>query len=382
MPTPVDVLVKHPDVCKAYEYYARGVFKTKGSLVFWTNDNENDAAGKLIRWGQVVAERYCETNKDAHIMGHFETVGGIAGNMGIIKLTDYVKREFEYQKATKGRDLSDHEKDRIEDTDKALAAAASYSFARSASGTVVVSARGAFSDGFFREIEFNPLMQNPEVTHIRLISRVDPKDRLLPKHEAFHTLRDEWLEYSYNRCRSAKELYESGVGGPFAETYATAYNINLKYLATELLIARRSLDNPYPLSVEDVSKAGGRGRGREDGRIAMGDRFMADFPEIPGIAPSLRDKVDRPEVWEEPSRIRQIIDALDREYTGISPEDIRRVTAQTITSVPRDPGIVIIKKERALATTVARAGVPAAGMIAPTSVTRGAPTGGVVVRRP
>lgn len=331
-----DEIARHPDVQKAYEYYARGVFHIDGSLVFWTNDLEPDPRNprEKIHWGKRVAERYCAASRGrAHIMGEFETVGGIAGSLGLMSLDKYERRD----------DIPPKIKE-------AVPVAASYSFAKSASGTAIVSAKGAYHYSYFREIEIDALMTNDRVTDICCISRdLPPEGRTYPKHEAYHLLCDEWLQCSYDRCITAKRAFEAN---PADVDLRDNYNKTLEDLASEVLIARGSLARPYPLDARGTD-----GRAREEARVRVGEGFVRDFPALHGM-PSLQDKLDHPEAWERPSEKRAVIAALDREYAGITPEEIRRATTTVLPgSPPRDPGIVIIRRERAAVAAVRRGGV-------------------------
>jgi hypothetical protein len=260
-------VLRHRDVQATFEHYRKGNFKDSPEVYsdsiycFWSNDYEGG-----IRYGREVARRYRESHPrpPVFLMEDFE------GARGVIKLDTY---------GGPGTPIPEQVRD-------AVAAFASYSYARSIPDKVLVSVKGSSFESFFRKIELDVIMNSERTTQVIIASRDDPRGTQYDKRIAYHMLRDEWLENSKNRFVAN-----------FAAVGTEPYNKALEDLAQEIVLARRTIGKDYPFSQGNPAKQfpharyDASDRIKEQARIDRGNDIIAREIPVPH-RDNLRRRVD------------------------------------------------------------------------------------------
>lgn len=205
------------DVAAGYWHYCRGAFDSASTRrVFWSNDGErivaSDGGETVLSHSRNKGREYKRSKSDVIMLEDFEGKDGVL-SLDACKMLD----------------------------PDALFATTSYGYVRAIKDVdeVVVSARGSYPTSVFREIEIHEIMNNPEIKNITLISRdLPPGGQTLPKIEAYHYMRDEWLE----RHRSEYLAALATKGNDLLLTQAR------HTLASELGEAKRNSEKKYVFS--------------------------------------------------------------------------------------------------------------------------------------
>lgn len=140
----------------------------------------------------------------------------------------------------------------LEDKRK-IGALNSAAFAMSAKGTVICSTKGSAPQSYFRKVEFDIIMNNPEVTEILTIDRDHPGGKkLLPKMDAGHIMRDEWVEDALTTLSALttqyNELAAHALEGPIIRARRDA----LSTAAEEMLLAERMSKADFPFRANQL----------------------------------------------------------------------------------------------------------------------------------
>jgi hypothetical protein len=221
----VKALEKHQDVQSAYTHYNERHFHTSEDTVyaFWANDVERDKTGKVIEHHgracalKFQAKSHHENKQPVVLMENFE------GKNGVEVLNDYEKRP----------DISPM-------VCSAVCAAASASYAKSAQSTILTSVKGAAANSFFRTHELPIVMNNPNITHVIIVSRENPEGSTYSKKQAYHILRDEWSESAKQKFQEATVKFQD------KKIHKVVYQSAVDSLAAEIAISVRGLDMSKP----------------------------------------------------------------------------------------------------------------------------------------
>jgi hypothetical protein len=213
----------HKDVQDAYKHHINGNFtkQQKTIFAFWANDIERDQEGKFIEHhGKATALNFQKQSVNngttpVVLMEDFE------GEKNVLVLNDYEKRT----------DISPF---------ILSAVCASASYAKSVQDTILTSVKGAAINSFFRTNELPVIMNNPNIKTIINVSRDDPQGKFYSKKEAYHVLRDEWLETTIKEFKEAAEKFKDNK--IHEETYQTAVD----KMAAEVVLSNKAL-NKTPL---------------------------------------------------------------------------------------------------------------------------------------
>lgn len=347
----IDFAVQNPLIKRAFAYHEEGAFSESGTkLVFWANDLQPDPADptKNIHYGNKIAKDYQKTNPEARLMSNAENVNSVreflrptttptedplsprsfsptmSERSGFSPTGDPSTptsperdRESEFvpistydsprstsdlrrQKSSMSvlsLDALEKEKMLSKIIPDLVAAVASNAFAKSAKDIAVISAYGASPKSFFRTVELDVIMSNENVRELTLISRLDPKGKTLPKKEAYHQLRDSWLESSVKRLEASKKKLD--VAKPTEIEDATKdYESKLSDMAEEIVIAIRNKQKDYPFSrgnsaIEtQENKYTAYDKEQELKRIARGYAIIKEYPDL---QPILKKMLEEPE---------------------------------------------------------------------------------------
>lgn len=163
-----------------------------------------------------------------------------------------------------------------------------------AKDSVVMAVDGAIATSIFREIELIELMNNRNVKNFHLLDSMQSDAssieltpvKVLDKREAYHELRDKWLDSRMSAYLEAKNNNSPDL------------NVHRKLLANEIIEAERNLKEEYPFSLgnkavcRDDTKYLEADRMRERDRLSKVSELMGkdyDLEIAVGVA-SLRGK--------------------------------------------------------------------------------------------
>ncbi len=222
-------ILDHPDVIHTIE--SSKYFKSDGSThAFWANDVDRNPDGSVkTHHGREMALHFQASHpkKNVRLMQNYE------GTNGIFVLDEYEKR-----------------KDVPKPIIDAVGAFSSISFAKNSGESVVTSVKGASISSYFRTVELPVIMRCEHISKIHNISREDPEGVTYPKKEAYHVLRDEWLESSKKRFLNV-EIPEKTA----SEAQKAVYNSALKDFASEIATSRYlARDGKHPFGLDEHAK--------------------------------------------------------------------------------------------------------------------------------
>ena len=234
-PADVEAMFINHDVIEAFSHFKEGRFNGGPATVaaFWSNDYD---PVENVSYGKKIASEYRDRaniagSASVHLMSNLED--GIT----VKKLDDYSTTHTPKEYFS-------------------VSAAASYSYARAASGDVVVSVKGSKPESFFRCIELDVLLNNDKVTNFVIASRDNPAGRRYTKIAAYHELRDQWLESTREKYMAAKRKRHAPDFAELSEAeqrvVKSEYKAALSDLAHEIALARKTAANlPLPFSTVD-----------------------------------------------------------------------------------------------------------------------------------
>lgn len=216
----IQEIVEHQDVLQANKHKQVGSFATKSQEViyaFWANDQERSKTGELIKHhGKEAALNYQTyakqiLGKQVCLMEDFE------GKNNVVTLNEYEKRS----------DIS-------AEVIIAVCALNSSAYANSANNTIMASVKGASINSFFRTNELPVIMNNPNITKIINVSREDPEGTVYKKKEAYHIMRDEWLEKAIDQYQKINKAYRS------KEVIKEVYDGAVNNMSAEIILSQNA----------------------------------------------------------------------------------------------------------------------------------------------
>jgi hypothetical protein len=252
------------DVVKAIKSYEkRDVFRGSEIKCFWANSLELGEDKKFVHWGNRIASEWRDRQNSIK-PGKVSMMKDHEGKDGVLSLDELERSNIDRSVLS------------------AACAIASYSYASSASGTVMLSVKGAAPSSFFRDVEFPVIIGNDKVEKVIIASKDDPEGKEMSKSEGYHYLRDEWLESSIKRYNSAKE---NAASNPRALEEAS------KQFAQEMVLAEKTSKKIMPFSKGDTKKIA-EDLSRETTRLNKCREFIQRNPDLKLFVEKQRDSKD------------------------------------------------------------------------------------------